>query len=287
MKKLIFYISVIFFSASLFTSCTTDEGDNPDRLTARGKTMTDEWVEAMNFILDCYADVPFRLNYYIENELGSQNTNDNVWDVIVNENVAHTINTYGQPLDSIGAKWELTSLADYTSLGLRQDDFSVNFSITCIDTNSWNICSINEDFPEYFFNVNITCKDTPKRLVDYTYKLSGEGNLCLSPYGYYYEYIHGDYHYDFKTSNHSNGTRYKPHFSTLAEGINIHFETEDDLQKLPWYDWIRGSVNITARNKEGQTSSTRAAFYRKSSEYIVEITYGGVTEEWHGYYFHY
>ena len=150
MKKLIFYITIIFFSASLFTSCTTDEGDNPDCLTSRGMTMTDEWNSITNAVLRRYADITFKLNYYITTgqynhgvyETFIQSVEENIWEVYQygEEGIAYMINTNGQALDSVGSIWELTSFTDYyNDLGLRQDDGTVNCIITCIDTNSWNI----------------------------------------------------------------------------------------------------------------------------------------------------
>lgn len=284
MKKLIFYITVIFFSASLFTSCTTDEGDNPDCLTTRGMTMTEEWNNAIDAVLRRYADITFRLHHYIETgqyyqgvyETFIQSSDENIWEVHrYGENkVAYTINTNGQALDEIGSIWELTSFMDYyNNLGLYQDDGTVNFTITCIDTNSWNIYSINNDIPEYFFDVNITYKNTPSTIYEYPYTLAGKGNLWWNNnYSYYEEY----YYRKTEPSDY-----YHPSY---FDTINLSFETESELQKTHEY-WSKGVVNITVQNMEDETSSTRAEFYRKNIEYVVKITYGGVTEEW--YPFHY
>lgn len=286
MKKLIFYISVIFFSVSLFTSCTTDEGDNPDRLTARGMTMTDEWNCATQHIFYCYADIPFQLHDYIENGyqykgengLSMQNTGGNEWDIFINGELAYTINTYGQPLDSVGAVWELTSLANYGGLGLRQDDFSVNFTISCIDTYNWNVYSINNDLPEYFFDANISCQTTPSTLVNYPFAFEGKGNLFLD-YGYYYESGILDY---------SNSRQTEPDYihPSYNGNVDLSFETESGLQITPEY-WSKGIVNITVQNMEGDTSSTKAEFLRENTEYVVKITYGGVTEEWYPFIYYY
>lgn len=286
MKKLIITTIALFLSANLFTSCTIEEGDDPDRLTARGKTMTSEWNKAIDYILCCYADVPFQLHDYIENRqqdnieengLKMQNTGSGVWDVDINGEVVFTINTYGQSLDSIGAKWELTSFANYTDFGLRQDDYSVNFSITCIAENSWNIYSKNEDIPEYFLDVNISCKNMPSTLNNYAFVLSGEGNLYLTSNYYYYD---SQYYNtpDFSERN----TRHSPYFPELNESVDLNFKTEVDMQKTP-YCWSKGIINISVQNREEEISSTRAEFIRKGYEYIVKITYGGVTEEWFGY----
>lgn len=285
MKKLIFYITVIFFSVSLYTSCTVDEGDNPDRLTARGMTMTDEWSRATQHILHCYADIAFQLHDYIENGshykgvngLSIQNTGDDEWDVFVNGELAYTINTSGQPLDSVGAVWELVSFAGFGDLGLRQDDYTVNFTITCIDTNNWNFYSINSDLPEYFFDVNISCKTTPSTLVTYPFAFEGKGNLYLD--GYYYEY--GALYY----FNSKMPAPEYVHYSSVGP-VNLSFETESGLQITPDY-WSKGIVNITVMNMEDEVSSTRAEFYRKNTEYVAKITYGGVTEEWYPFYYYY
>lgn len=286
MKKLIFYITVIFFSAYLFTSCTTDEGDNPDRLTARGMTMTDEWNNATDAVLRRYADITFRLHHYIETgqycqdgyETFIQSSDENIWEVHqYGENeVAYTINTNGQALDEIGSIWELTSFTDYyNNLGLCQDDGTVNFTITCTDTNSWNIYSINNDIPEYFFDVDVTWKNTPSTIYEYPYTFAGKGNLCWNDNSYYYE----EYYYR-KTEP---ADYYHPSYSGT---INLSFETESELQKTHEY-WSKGVVNITVQNMEDETSSTRAEFYRKNTAYVVKITYGGVTEEWYPNYYYY
>lgn len=288
MKKLIFYISVIFFSASLFTSCTTDEGDNPDRLTARGMTMTDEWNRATQHIFYCYADIPFQLHDYIENGyqyngengLSMQNTSSDEWDIFINGELAYTINTYGQPLDSVGSVWELISFANYGDLGLRQDDYTVNFTITCTDKNCWNIYSINNDFPEYFFDANISCKTTPSTLDNYPFAFEGKGNLYLD-YGYYYE--SGPLYYSDSRQNVPDYLR-----PSYYGNVNLNFEAESGLQITPEY-WSKGIVNIAVQNMEGDISSTRAEFLRKNTEYVVKITYGGITEEWYpfNYYYYY
>ena len=290
MKKLIFYITVIFFSASLFTSCTTDEGDNPDRLTARGMTMTDEWSNATDAVLRRYADITFRLHHYIETgqycqggyETFIQSSDENIWEVYQygEEGIAYMINTNGQALDSVGSIWELTSFPDYyNNLGLRQDDGTVNCIITCIDTNSWNIYSINNDLPEYFFDVNISYKSTPSTLYVYPYTFAGKGNLCINDNHYNYEAGKSDY---------SDNRHPGPDYYTYDGIVNLSFETEAYLQRTSEY-WSKGIVNITVHNMEDETSSTRAEFLRKSTEYVVKITYGGVTEEWHhsNYYYYY
>ena len=282
MKKLIFYITIIFFSASLFTSCTTDEGDNPDCLTSRGMTMTDEWNSITNAVLRRYADITFKLNYYIKTgqynhgvyETFIQSVDENIWEVYQygEEGIAYMINTNGQALDSVGSIWELTSFTDYyNDLGLRQDDGTVNCIITCIDTNSWNIYSINNDMPEYFFNINISYKSTPSTLYVYPYTFAGKGNLCINDNHYNYEAGKSDY---------SDNRHPGPDYYTYTGIVNLSFETEANLQRTSEY-WSKGIVNITVQNREEETSSTRAEFLRKSSEYVVKITYGGVTEEWY------
>lgn len=291
MKKLIFYITVIFFSASLFTSCTTDEGDNPDRLTSRGLTMTDEWSSVTDAVLRRYADITFKLNYYIKTgqynhgvyETFMQSVDENIWEVYQygEEGIAYMINTNGQDLDSVGSIWELTSFTDYyNNLGLRQDDGTVNCIITCIDTNSWNIYSINNDLPEYFFDANISYKSTPSTIYVYPYTFAGKGNLCLNDNNYYYEARKSDY-----SDNRHPGPDY---YYTNNGIVDLSFESESDLQRTSEY-WSKGIVNITVHNTEDETSSTRAEFLRKSTEYVVKITYGGVTEEWHhsNYYYYY
>lgn len=287
MKKLIFYITVIFFSAYLFTSCTTDGGDDINHLTARGKTMTDEWSNATEAIIIRYADIAFKLNFYIETgqynmteNIYFQSVDNNTWGVFQygESNAIYFINTYGQPLDSIGSKWELTSFrVYYNDLGLRQDDNTVNSTISCIDTNSWNIYSMNRDMPEYFFDINISCNNAPVTLYNCSYVFSGEGNLCINGRDYY-TYIEV---YDY-----SKETRYELYYPNLEGSVNLHFETETDLQKTPMY-WSKGIVNLIAKNIEEETSSTRAEFIRKNSEYVVKITYGGVTEEWYPNYYYY
>lgn len=289
MKKLMIITLALFLSANLFTSCTTEEGDNPDRLTARGKTMTDEWDNVTSYIINCYADIPFQLHNYIENRQGNieesglkmQNTGSGVWDIYINGEVVYTINTYGKSLDSIGAKWELTTSANYSDFGLRQDDYSVNFTITCIDENSWNIYSKNEDIPEYFFDVDISCKNTPSTLNNYAFVFSGEGNLYLTPNHYYYDYYYDTPYYNTPDFSERN-TRYEPYFPELNESVDLNFETEADMQKTP-YCWSKGVIDISVQNREEKTSSTRAEFIRKGYECIVKITYGGVTEEWFEY----
>ena len=282
MKKLIFYITIIFFSASLFTSCTTDEGDNPDCLTSRGMTMTDEWNSITNAVLRRYADITFKLNYYITTgqynhgvyETFIQSIDENIWEVYQygEEGIAYMINTNGQALDSVGSIWELTSFTDYyNDLGLRQDDGTVNCIITCIDTNSWNIYSINNDMPEYFFNINISYKSTPSTLYVYPYTFAGKGNLCINDNHYNYEAGKSDY---------SDNRHPGPDYYTYTGIVNLSFETEANLRRTSEY-WSKGIVNITVQNREEETSSTRAEFLRKSTEYVVKITYGGVTEEWY------
>ena len=288
MKKLIFYISVIFFSTSLFTSCTTDEGDNPDCLTSRGMTMTDEWNSITNAVLRRYADITFKLNYYITTgqynhgvyETFIQSVDENIWEVYQygEEGIAYMINTNGQALDSVGSIWELTSFTDYyNDLGLRQDDGTVNCIITCIDTNSWNIYSINNDLPEYFFDINISYKSTPSTLYVYPYTFAGKGNLCINDNHYNYESGKSDY---------SDNRHPGPDYYTYDGIVNLSFETEANLRRTSEY-WSKGIVNITVQNREEETSSTRAEFLRKSTEYVVKITYGGVTEEWHHNYYYY
>ena len=282
MKKLIFYITIIFFSASLFTSCTTDEGDNPDCLTSRGMTMTDEWNSITNAVLRRYADITFKLNYYITTgqynhgvyETFIQSVDENIWEVYQygEEGIAYMINTNGQALDSVGSIWELTSFTDYyNDLGLRQDDGTVNCIITCIDTNSWNIYSINNDMPEYFFDINISYKSTPSTLYVYPYTFAGKGNLCINDNHYNYEAGKSDY---------SDNRHPGPDYYTYTGIVNLSFETEANLRRTSEY-WSKGIVNITVQNREEETSSTRAEFLRKSTEYVVKITYGGVTEEWY------
>lgn len=282
MKKLIFYITIIFFSASLFTSCTTDEGDNPDCLTSRGMTMTDEWNSITNAVLRRYADITFKLNYYIKTgqynhgvyETFMQSVDENIWEVCQygEEGIAYMINTNGQALDSVGSIWELTSFTDYyNDLGLRQDDGTVNCIITCIDTNSWNIHSINNDMPEYFFDINISYKSTPSTLYVYPYTFAGKGNLCTND---------NHYNYEAGKSNYSDNRHPGPDYYTYDGIVNLSFETEANLQRTSEY-WSKGIVNIAVQNREEETSSTRAEFLRKSTEYVVKITYGGVTEEWY------
>ena len=282
MKKLIFYITIIFFSASLFTSCTTDEGDNPDRLTSRGLTMTDEWNSITNAVLRRYADITFKLNYYITTgqynhgvyETFIQSVDENIWEVYQygEEGIAYMINTNGQALDSVGSIWELTSFTDYyNDLGLRQDDGTVNCIITCIDTNSWNIYSINNDMPEYFFDINISYKSIPSTLYVYPYTFAGKGNLCIND---------NHYNYEAGKSNYSDNRHPGPDYYTYDGIVNLSFETEANLRRTSEY-WSKGIVNIAVLNREEETSSTRAEFLRKSTEYVVKITYGGVTEEWY------
>ena len=289
MKKLIFYITVLFFSASLFTSCTTDEGDNPDRLTSRGLTMADEWSSVTDAVLRRYADITFKLNYYIKTgqynlgvyETFMQSVDENIWEVYQygEEGIAYMINTNGQALDSVGSIWELTSFTDYyNNHGLRQDDGTVNCIITCIDTNSWNIYSINNDLPEYFFDANISYKSTPSTIYVYPYTFAGKGNLCLNDNNYYYEARKSDY-----SDNRHPGPDY---YYTNNGIVDLSFESEAYLQRTSEY-WSKGIVNITVHNMEDETSSTRAEFLRKSTEYVVKITYGGVTEEWHHNYYYY
>ena len=284
MKKLIIITIALFLSANLFTSCTTDEGDNPDRLTSRGLTMTDEWSSVTDAVLRRYADITFKLNYYIKTgqynhgmyETFMQSVDENIWEVYQygEDDIAYMINTNGQALDSVGSIWELTSFTDYyNNLGLRQDDGTVNCIITCIDTNSWNIYSINNDLPEYFFDVNISYKSTPSTLYVYPYTFAGKGNLCINDNNY-------NYYYEAGKSDYSDDRHPGPDHYTYNEIVNLSFETEADLQKTPEY-WSKGIVNIAVHNMEDETSSTRAEFLRKSTEYIVKITYGGVTEEWH------
>lgn len=287
MKKLIIITIALFLSANIFTSCTKEKGDNPDCLTARGMTITSEWDNAINYILYCYANISFQLHNHIENRqdnieengLKMQDIGSGIWNVYINGEIAYTINTYGQSLDSIGAKWELTSLANYNDFGLRQDDYSVNFSITCIAENSWNIYSKNEDIPEYFFDVNISCKNTPTILNNYAFVFSGEGNLYLTPNYYYYDYYYDAPYYNTPDFSERN-TRYEPYFPELNESVDLNFKTEVDMNKTS-YGWSKGIININVQNREEETSSTRAEFFRKGYEYIVKITYGGVTEEWY------
>lgn len=284
MKKLISFTISLFLSTSLFISCTTDVGDDINQLTARGKTMTDEWNNVTNLILNCYADIAFKLNHHIEDkDLDTeerqimQHTNDGIWNVYENGELVFSVNTHGQPLDSIGSQWELTSYAYYNDFGLRQDDFTVNFIITCIDTHSWNIYSINKDIPEYFFDVNMSCNDTPHTLINYAFKLSGKGNLSIRSYENY-DYYSQYYYYE--------DTRNSPYYPYIEEYVDLHFETETTLHRTYYY-WSKGIINIIAQNREEETSSTRAEFNRKSSsEYITIITYGGITEDWYSYYYY-
>lgn len=280
MKKIMVIITVLFFSASLFTSCVTDEGDNISQLTSKGMTMTSEWNNATDYIFRCYAGIPFYLHHCIEkgqfnteeNGLDVHTKDDGVVEIYVNGKMVYTVNTNKQPLDSIGAKWELTSVADYSDFGLRQYDYSVNFTITCIDKYSWNIYSLNKDMPEYFFDVNIVCTNMPDTLYDSSFVFSGEGNLLIPTY--YYGYSELPYY--------SKKTFYEPYIDYLENPVNLHFETEVDMQKTPVY-WSKGVISIVVQNKEEKTSSTIAEFFRRYSEYFVNITYGGVTEEWIGY----
>ena len=287
MRKLIFFTIILFFSTSLFISCTTDEGDDINHLTARGKTMTNEWSNATEAILIRYADITFKLNLYIKTgqynmteDLYFQPVDNDTWEVFQygGSSAIYVINTYGKPLDSLGSKWELTSFRRYyNDLGLCQDDYTVYSTVSCIDTNSWNIYSMNRDMPEYFFDINISCNNTPVTLNNCSYVFSGEGNLCLNGHDYYnYQEV-----YDY-----SKETRYDIYYPNLEGSVNLHFETETDLQKTPTY-WSRGIVNLLATNLEEKTSSTRAEFLRRNSEYITIITYGGITEEWFSYYYYY
>ena len=283
MKKIMFYMTLMLLSATLFTSCTVEEGDNPNRLTARGMTMIEEWYNVEDAILRRYADVMFRLNHYIEtgqnNIIGNgmyfQLVDNDTWEVFQygEGSVAYTIETNGQPLDSVGSVWELTSFVEYYSNhGLLQDDCTVNVTVSCIDTNTWNVYSINNDMPEYFFDVNMSFKNKPSTLYSYPYEFEGKGNLCLNQcfeqemYSYDYKSLEPDHYY--------NGM------------VNLCFETESPLQKTHDY-WSKGVVNVTATNIDGETSSTRAEFFRKNTNYMVEITYGGVTEEWYPFYYYY
>ena len=287
MKKLIIFTIALFFSTSLFISCTTDEGDDINYLTARGMTMTEEWSNATEAFIRRYADIAFKLNLYIETgqsnmteDLYFQPVDNDTWEVFQygESGAIYVINTHGKPLDSIGSKWELTSYMNYyNNLGLIQDDYTANSTVSCIDTNTWNIYSMNKDMPEYFFDINISCNSTPVTLSNCSYVFSGEGNFCINghDYGNYYEV------YDY-----SKETRYEPYYPQLERGVNLHFETETDLQKTPTY-WSKGIVNLLAKNIEEKTSSTRAEFLRRNSEYITIITYGGITEEWYSYYYYY
>lgn len=275
MKKLIVIITIISLT-TLSISCTKRNGDDINRLTTRGLTMLDEWTHTTDFIFYCYANIPFILHNYIENgetiknyDLDMRPTDNGLWEIYVDEELAYTVNTNKQSLDSIGSKWELTSVAYCTDFGLRQDDNTVNFTITCADTNSWNIYSINEDIPEYFFDANITCKDTPKILQDQALTFSGKGNLYLQPH----------YEYGYYVVPYFSAKRYSPYIPTLEECVDMYFETETGLRRTTRY-WSDGVIDVSVKNEKDQTSSTRAEFERKGYSYKVQITYGGVTEEW-------
>ncbi|MDD2504290.1 MAG: hypothetical protein PHG58_10665 [Clostridia bacterium] len=273
MKKSIFILiaSIVAFCTS---SCITEFGETPPKVTLPGKVIFDYSHSdiAKNILL---ADMALKLNAFIEATPDQKITIENryfpkvkprnignSWELV---NGDFIFNTDGKPLENQGSKWIVTM--NYTGV----TDFDFRIEIECTGTREWKIT--NKGSVTESSNI-VSSADLILKAEPYT------GSLTMALYNYS---VTGK-------ANFTNYYMYSQHYKQIKVDYSILLPMEYVIMQqyyYPAFDYafiaIKGKMEMIVSGVDDEKMRDQINSDLSSSvgmSVVNRITYRGVTESW-------